>query len=294
MARGGGGSGSNKSLAAIQKLLAEKVQIERWLDRLSLAGDKTPEAVRQKVSVDYRKKLEEVTRELGAFGEELTSALKRAKASREGLARQEKTVQEQLSEAEVRHAVGEFDETKWRQVNAEFLQALVRVREEVKNADEEIAKLEDVVNGMSAAEKAASDAPDNDMDIPSAPPVPPMGKTAVMQAVKPIKDELAFLKSVTEDDKAGPSPARASGSMQGLGASAPPPPPPPKPAEPPPKAKPRAEMGAGGVTAIDTGGQSKKLTGTSVDKSLKCKECGTMNMPTEWYCESCGAELSAI
>src|SRR5262245_24244859 len=188
-----GGSGTNKSLTAIQKLLAEKVQIERWLDRLALASDKTPEAVRQKVSGDYRKKLEELTKELSAFGDELASALKRAKANRDSLARQEKTVQEQLAEAEVRHAVGEFDESKWRQVNAEFLQSLVKVREELKNADSDIDKLEEVVKGMSDAEKAASAAPDTGPDIPSAPPAPAIGKTAVIQAVKPIKDELAFL-----------------------------------------------------------------------------------------------------
>jgi len=29
-------------------------------------------------------------------------------------------------------------------------------------------------------------------------------------------------------------------------------------------------------------------------KTLKCRECGTMNLPTEWYCESCGAELAAL
>lgn len=29
-------------------------------------------------------------------------------------------------------------------------------------------------------------------------------------------------------------------------------------------------------------------------KSLKCTECGTLNLPTEWYCEKCGAELSAV
>jgi len=29
-------------------------------------------------------------------------------------------------------------------------------------------------------------------------------------------------------------------------------------------------------------------------KTLKCRECGTMNDPTEWYCERCGAELSAM
>jgi hypothetical protein len=39
---------------------------------------------------------------------------------------------------------------------------------------------------------------------------------------------------------------------------------------------------------------SLKSTGTGDLKSLKCKECGTMNDPSEWYCERCGAELSAI
>lgn len=28
-------------------------------------------------------------------------------------------------------------------------------------------------------------------------------------------------------------------------------------------------------------------------KSLKCHDCGTMNFPTEWYCERCGGELAA-
>ena len=29
-------------------------------------------------------------------------------------------------------------------------------------------------------------------------------------------------------------------------------------------------------------------------KTLKCRECGAMNDPTEWYCERCGAELSGL
>jgi len=28
--------------------------------------------------------------------------------------------------------------------------------------------------------------------------------------------------------------------------------------------------------------------------TLICGECGAPNLPTEWYCEKCGAELSAI
>lgn len=29
-------------------------------------------------------------------------------------------------------------------------------------------------------------------------------------------------------------------------------------------------------------------------KTLKCQECGTMNYPTEWYCERCGGELASM
>ena len=29
-------------------------------------------------------------------------------------------------------------------------------------------------------------------------------------------------------------------------------------------------------------------------RSLKCQECGTLNFPTEWYCEQCGGELAAF
>ena len=33
---------------------------------------------------------------------------------------------------------------------------------------------------------------------------------------------------------------------------------------------------------------------TTVAKTLKCGECGSLNRPTEWYCERCGAELAAL
>jgi hypothetical protein len=39
---------------------------------------------------------------------------------------------------------------------------------------------------------------------------------------------------------------------------------------------------------------SLKSAGKAGHKTLTCKECGAMNDPTEWYCERCGAELSAM
>ncbi len=32
----------------------------------------------------------------------------------------------------------------------------------------------------------------------------------------------------------------------------------------------------------------------AVARTLRCGECGAMNRPLEWYCEKCGAELSAV
>ena len=33
---------------------------------------------------------------------------------------------------------------------------------------------------------------------------------------------------------------------------------------------------------------------SATHKTLKCAECGSMNYPTEWYCERCGAELASL
>lgn len=63
-------------------------------------------------------------------------------------------------------------------------------------------------------------------------------------------------------------------------------------------------------SVIDQGGAGEAAPMTSADtrsgltssapvsgepqKTLRCTECGTMNLPTEWYCERCGGELAAF
>ena len=49
-------------------------------------------------------------------------------------------------------------------------------------------------------------------------------------------------------------------------------------------------------TMRQTAGTPAFLKGLPTEqvKTLKCQECGTMNYPTEWYCERCGAELAAL
>jgi len=262
--------GFSKATAAIQRLLDERQQIQIWLQRLTMASDTTPEPVRARVRADYERRLGEVMKELQTHESELHTTMNRLETTRAGLARQETEAAERLAEAELRHAVGEYDEGQWRQVHADLLGALVKFREELKQCDDEIGRLEEVMSLI---------------EVPPPPPPParavgPQKKVPRKEAAAPApggqQDELAFLRSVTEDESHGPAPARASGAMRAIQE--------PAPAAPPPsKEYPDSEAQKGAAP------RSSKAT-----KSLKCKECGAMNLPTEWYCERCGAELAAL
>lgn len=278
--------GGPKNAAAIQKLLDERQQIQQWLDRLHMAADAAPENVRIKVRQDYERRLHEVTEELQGHGQEVGDALERHRSAREDLAQREADAAERLEEAELRHAVGEYDEGQWRTVHADLVEALVKVREELKRADDEIARLQDVVALVAGGEDGT---PAEPLSAPEPAPSPPARKaTTPPKAPKPAQaeafDELAFLRSVTEDEAHGPAPSRASGQMRAIPGA------PPASAGPPPAERPgRSEYEDPEHRKKDTLPRASRSI-----KSLKCGECGTMNLPTEWYCERCGAELAAL
>lgn len=257
--------GLSKATVAIQRLLDERQQIQVWLERLSMAADSAPEPVRAKVRGDYERRLGEVMKELQVHSGELHGTLERLETSRSSLADQEREAAERVAEAELRHAVGEYDEGQWRQVHSELLGALVKVREEMKQVDDEIGRLDEVMELV--------DKPVEPVRASQGPEAAKRGAATKKEAAAARSkqgdafDELEFLRSVTEDEGQGPTPGHASGPMRA--------------AEGPAKA---AQAGTSKADA-----QSGKAA-----KTLKCRECGTMNLPTEWYCERCGAELAAL
>jgi len=307
-----------KSTAAIQRLLEERRQYEAWIARIDAAGGAAPSTVRSRVRSDYEARLNAVTEELKVHAEAARLMAGQRKELRRDLQTKETTAAERLSEAELRHAVGEYDESQWTQVHKEALAELVSVREELGSIEEDIAQLEELERlvrlrppppppAPSVPQPAAAPAPapvptpapapapsTSTMPRVGSPPRPPLPAPAPQPPPQPrpepkpepkasdkptMIDELAFLKSVTEDEKRGigsptpaPAPRRSGAQFQ--------------PSEP--AAGRTAPAPAPAPAALPANDEPEPV------RTLKCRECGTMNLPTEWYCESCGAELAAL
>jgi hypothetical protein len=254
--------GSSKSTAIIQRLLEERRQYEAWIARLTNAADATLDGVRSRVQADYQARLAAVTEELKAHAVSARQAVEQKRHLRAELQKKEAQVAEKLSETELRHAVGEYDEAQWAQVHQDIVAELVAVREELQAVDADIQQLQEL--DLLVRDKAGA-----------------AGTRG--PATADHVDELAFIKSVTEDEKGGaPSPRRASGAQFQ----------PVMPAE-----TPRVASAARSATPepapivpevpSDNGDEAAART-------LCCRECSTMNLPTEWYCAHCGAELAAL
>jgi len=310
----------NKSTAAIQRLLEERRQYEAWIARIDAAGGAAPSSVRSRVRSDYEARLNAVTEELKVHAEAARLMAAQRREVRRDLQAKEMAAAERLAEAELRHAVGEYDESQWTQVHKESLAELVSVREELGAVEEDIAQLEELERLVkmrpATAAPAAAPAPlppttppavaagsntgtalprvgsPPRPQAPAAPAVPARDGQKNDAAKAPEKpamiDELAFLKSVTDDDKRGIGSPGPAPTIRRSGAQFQPVEPAPTPSRP-----------ASTPTSPVPSPSSVAATPANNDdpepvRTLKCRECGTMNLPTEWYCESCGAELAAL
>src|SRR5467141_1391794 len=266
--------GMSKSTAIIQRLLEERRQYEDWIARLNSSADATPGNVRARVREDYEARLVAVMEELKAHAESARLAIQEKRYMRGELQKKEAIAAEKLTESELRHSVGEYEESQWEQVHQDVLAELVSVREDLQAVEADIQKLEEL--DALVRNRPARRAAPTPQDLPLIPLEPPAKPAQV--------DELEFIKSVTEDDTgAAPSARRASGAQFQ----------PVIPSDPPRAAVPPSQRPANPVPAPimpDPAAAGDE----EAARTLRCKECGTMNLPTEWYCGQCGAELAAV
>jgi hypothetical protein len=267
----------------IEALLEQRSQYEEWILRLDTSGDKASPAVRQRVRGDYEARLESVMEQLRGRSAAIAEELERQHASQAELDRERRSAEEALAEAEVRHSVGEYSEEEWRRHSEQSKRGIEQLRARLRAIGSEITRLTEIqalIAGPRGAPPAAPPPPASRArpeaveqaplvthvtDEPEV--VEPRPRGQPEPAAAPV-DEMAFLKSVSDEE-----PSRMAGRRTS------------NPGMP-------AVTTTTAPSAPSAAPAPNKASG--VAKTLKCGECGTLNRPTEWYCERCGAELAGV
>ncbi|HEU5185561.1 MAG TPA: Ran-binding zinc finger domain-containing protein [Gemmatimonadaceae bacterium] len=265
----------------VASLMAERARFESWIAALEARRDSTPPHIYQRVHGDYALRLQKVVEQLMSHMSEIEAAAKTLAERLGELDRAESKYRDERSEAELRATVGELSPEAFDEILRRTDEATASIALERSQASVELTRLREVL-ALNTPKTGATprEGMTREARTPAAPakPTPSRPETGGVGF-----DELEFLKSVVDSRGRPVNPTPSAGQPResdtnpfGLG----------MPAEPSPS--PHVPRQSTQVPAFLKDVPSEQV------KTLKCQECGTMNYPTEWYCERCGAELAAL
>ena len=285
---------SNTSIHDVPALLSERRRYESWLAALEARRDSTPSHVFDRVYADYRNRLDEVAKRLATYRHAIEEERANVQARLSLLDAEERMRRDERAELDLRAHVGEIGAAEaGSAVTAvdDAIQLLTAERNGLQQRVDELSALlaEPLPPGETSTLEISEDTRIAG-DGPAAPEVP-LQASAGSRTPGGSFDELAFLDAVVG---------------QGTPTSAA-----PQPAPTPESRVVRDDPGAQSLLAgVGSGSGREAPLASNVpantpivlrssgaieqSKTLKCGECGSMNYPTEWYCERCGAELAAL
>ena len=281
---------------AILEMFNERQRFEGWLAALESRRANTPPHIYDRVRGDYEQRLEAViARLLERRAEVQTMAdtlVQRVTALDADTSRR----RDEKMEAELRAAIGELDGREADQVVRRSDEAMAVLNAEHATVSSELSRLHEVLERTGRptpvftqeqrpADAASRDSAPGTRDAKWAPDTGTSAQPSAQNAASGGAgkrgegfDELQFLSSVV-DSRGG------RGGKNARTESAPAPAPEP--------VSTTAGTSASGRLTGSVPAFLKDVPNEQV-KTLKCQECATMNYPTEWYCERCGAELAAL
>jgi len=306
-------SSTQNPMDAVAALMDERGRYEAWLSTLETRRGATPNHVYDRVRGDYEARLRTVLEQLSGRASELQERADALRAQVADLQRQEDAHRDERAEAELRAAVGEHTPERWAEIRERADAEIGRLSAARQEITADLDRVREVLTVARTSREQAAPA----QRAPSAPTVIPAPAAApapsrrhdaeplVRAADRPAPeaseepsgfDELAFLKSVvgprgapagsagTEatlaDREARTGHVSNSGNPAGMQHG------------PPVAASSRVDTPR--RPTLDSVPAFLKDVPAEQVKTLKCQECGTMNYPTEWYCERCGGELAAM
>lgn len=323
-------SSDTNPIDALSALLEERRRYEGWLDQLEARRAESPSHVVDRVRSDYLARLDGVTQQLRGRASDLEVSATSLRERIDALQTEENSRRDERFELELRALVGEYEPDHAKDSMSACDEAIGRLEGERGGLEAELARITEVlalvapppppepepvvmVNDEASRlseDEGASDETSAESEVASraeGEPVEGATETNLPPAPSPM-EELAFLQSVVDApreelirqqaDRHPPVTSRTDGGADLL------PPPvltaPRRPVTPLSSSIQPSREPLGGnnsSSSILTPGSMPsflKDMPTEQVKTLKCQECGTMNYPTEWYCERCGGELAAM
>lgn len=318
--------GPQAGLEDVSALILERQRIENWLATLEARRANTPDHVYDRVRGDYSSRLKAITDQLIARSTALKSHVEQLAAKLSQFEADAKRLRDVRAEAELRMQVGELSVPDWNVKARECDDGIARLTEAQTQARGQLAQAREILAMVSGqangAGSSATPIPRSTPPVPPPRPSRPVSAEQVRQAEGSPNgsgvDELEFLKSVVGNqppgtdandgaNHSGKTPAADDGApdlaetlvsrinQRNQGGKL--------------REDGDAESLLSGVGVPKPGAKTNPLAANVTDanpielhpqggperhKTLKCQECGTMNYPTEWYCERCGAELVSV
>lgn len=291
---------------AVAGLMQERQRFEAWLAALEAKRSVTPPHVFERVKADYEARLKAVTDQLMGRASEVKETLTALTARLARVQQEESSKRDARYENELRADVGELAEGEWQAMQRRYDEEMAALARERDSIAHEVARLNQILS-MTDARGVEPRRP-----TPGAGGGPTVsgGLVFLENAPPPARapggssfDELAFLKSVVDPHE---NARRGGGSPeQRPSGAAPVPPRSPTPSAPSPSGIEKSTATQTGTPAAGSESQPApsepapvptflKDVPSEQTRTLKCAECGSMNFPTEWYCERCGAELAGM
>lgn len=313
------------TLSAVEKLIEQRRQFQDWTAKLDKDVEGMPSHVVSRVRNDYATRLDAVMRELSEHQDQLQQSLADSRERLGELEAQQQARRDELAELRLRQRVGELEDRQFEETSGGLKAALEGLAREIGSSEKDIERLEEILDVIAApAEpepepvRPAARAPEPSAPRHSGPVAAPVEhgspRPPAPEKKAPQVDELAFLRSMTVAQQAvklppRPSPRAPEPDVPESEPDVPAGEPPSVAAAPAADAALAARASEEGINAapglVTLSAEVPETTAAAAaagarakeqarEKTIICKECSAPNLPTEWYCEKCGAELSAL
>ncbi len=150
----------------LPELIAERDRYQQWLESLESEQSEIPAHIYERISADYRSRLEAAIEALREHLDSLEDRLQDRKAALDEIEEQLAAKQDELVESQIRHRVGEFDASRWKSLEKELKSAIGKaearrdeLRAEVEQLEETIAQVREQESAPASAASVATESP---------------------------------------------------------------------------------------------------------------------------------------